>query len=69
MSTHLSPVSLVLLVGNRVEFRVNLADSHVDCLRGCLATLSILEGRIAFLEYIKIHEKACKFMVCEFGGF
>ena len=41
----------------------------MDCLRGCLATLSVLEVRIALLEYSTIHEKACKFIVCEFGGF
>ena len=34
---------------------VNLADSHMDCLRGCLATLSVLLVRIALLEYSKIH--------------
>ena len=38
-------------------------------LRGCLATLSILVVRIALLEYSKIHEKAYKCIVCEFGGF
>ena len=38
----------------------------MDCLRGCLATLSILVVRISLLE---IHEKAYKFIVCEFGGF
>ena len=37
---------------------MNLADSCMDCLRGCLATLSILVVRIALLEYSKIHEKA-----------
>ena len=41
----------------------------MDCLWGCLATLSILVVRIALLEYSKIHEKAYKFIVCEFGGF
>ena len=45
------------------------ADSRMDCLRGCLVTLSVLVVRIAFLEYSKIHEKAYKFIVCEFGGF
>ena len=35
---------------------VNLADSRVDCLRGCLATLSVLVVRISLLEYSKIHE-------------
>ena len=45
---------------------VNLADLHMDCLWG---TLSILVGRIALLEYSKMHEKAYKFIVCEFGGF
>ena len=34
---------------------MNLADSRIDCLRGCLATLSVLVVRIALLEYI--HEK------------
>ena len=48
---------------------MNLADSRMDCLRGCLATLSVLVVRIALLEYSKIHEKAYKFIVCEFGGF
>ena len=37
---------------------VNLADSRMDCLRGCLATLSVLLVRIAPLDYSKIHEKA-----------
>ena len=35
----------------------------MDCLRGCLATLSVLVIRIA------LHEKAYRFIVCEFGGF
>ena len=48
---------------------VNLADSRMGCLRGCLATLSVLLVRIAPLEYNKIHEKAYKCIVCEFGGF
>ena len=42
---------------------MNLADSRMDCLRGCLATLGILVVRIALLEYSKIHEKAYKFIV------
>ena len=45
---------------------MNLADLRMDCLRGCLATLSVL---LALLEYSKIHEKAYKCIVCEFGGF
>ena len=48
---------------------MNLADSRMDCLRGCLVTLSILVVRISLLEYSKIHEKAYKCIVCEFGGF
>ena len=50
---------------------MNLADSRMDCLRGCLATLSVLVVRISLLEYSKIHEKAymCTCIVCEFGGF
>ena len=48
---------------------MNLADSRMDCLRGCWATLSILVVRIALLEYSKIHEKAYECIVCEFGGF
>ena len=48
---------------------MNSADSRMDCLRGCLVTLSVLVVRIAFLEYRKIHEKAYKFIVCEFGAF
>ena len=48
---------------------VNLADSRVDCLQGCLASLSVLVVRIALLEYSKIHKKAYKFIVYEFGGF
>ena len=36
---------------------MNLADSCIDRLQGCLATLSILVYRIALLEYSKIHEK------------
>ena len=46
---------------------MNLADSRMDCLRGCLA--SVLVVIIALLEYSKIHEKAYKCVVCEFGGF
>ena len=34
-----------------------LADSRMDCLRGYLATLSVLIVRIAFQEYSKIREK------------
>ena len=45
---------------------MNLADSRMDCVRGCLATLSLLVVRIALLEYSKIHEKAYKCIVCEF---
>ena len=41
----------------------------MDCLRGGLATLNVLVVRIALLKYSKIHEKAHKFIVCEFGGF
>ena len=41
---------------------LNLTDSHMDCLRGCLVTLSVLVVRIALLEYSKIHEKALKFV-------
>ena len=49
---------------------MNLADARMDCLRGCLVTLSVLVVRIALLEYSKIHEKAYnKCIVCEFGGF
>ena len=48
---------------------MTLADSRMDCLRGCLATLSVLVVRIALLEYSKIHVKAYKFIVCEFEGF
>ena len=39
---------------------MNLAHSRVDCLQGCLATLSVLVVRIVLLE-------AYKFIVCEFG--
>ena len=42
-----------------------LADSRMDCLRRCW----LLVVRIAPLEYSKIHEKAYKCIVCEFGGF
>ena len=48
---------------------MNLADSRMDCLRGCLATLSVQIVRIALQEYSKIHEKAYKCIVCVFGGF
>ena len=48
---------------------MNLADSCMGYLRGVLATLSVLVVRIALLEYNKIHEKAYKCIVCEFGGF
>ena len=36
---------------------VNLADSRMDCLRGCLATLSVLVVRISLLEYSKIMKR------------
>ena len=48
---------------------MNLADSRMNCLRGCLATLSVLIVRIALQEYSKTHEKAYKCIVCVFGGF
>ena len=48
---------------------MNLADSRMDCLRGCLSTLSALVVRISLLEYSNIHEKPYKLIVCEFGGF
>ena len=48
---------------------MNLADSRMDCLRGCLATLSVLVVRISLLDHSKIHEKAYKCIVYEFGGF
>ena len=48
---------------------MNLADSRMDCLRGCLATLSVLVVRISLLEHSKIHENAYKCIVYEFGGF
>ena len=48
---------------------MNLADSRIDCLRGCLAILSVLVVKISLLEYSKIHEKAYKCIVCEFRGF
>ena len=43
---------------------MNLADSRMDCLRGCFLIV-----RIALQEYSKIHEKAYKCIVCVFGGF
>ena len=49
--------------------KMEKSDSRMDCLRGCLATLSVLVVRISLLEYSKIHEKAYKCIVCEFGGF
>ena len=39
----------------------------MNCLRRCLATLSVLVVRISLLEYSKIHEKPYKFIVCEFA--
>ena len=36
---------------------MNLADSRMDCLRGCLATLSVLVVRISLLEYSKIMKR------------
>ena len=48
---------------------MNLADSRMDCLRGCLSTFSVLVVRKSLPEYSKIHEKAYKCIVCEFGGF
>ena len=49
---------------------MNLADLRMDCLRGCLSTLSVLySSSKLLLEYSKIHEKPYKFIVCEFGGF
>ena len=48
---------------------MNLADSRMDCLQGYLATLSVLVVRISLLDHSKIHEKAYKCIVYEFGGF
>ena len=45
---------------------MNLAHSRMDCLRGCLSTLSVLVVRISLLEYSMIHEKPYKFIVCAF---
>ena len=42
--------------------------ARIDCLQGCLATF-VLVVRTSLLEYSKIHEKAYKCIVCEFGGF
>ena len=36
---------------------MNLANSRMDCLRGCLATLSILVVGISLLEYSKIMKR------------
>ena len=47
---------------------MNLADSRMVCLRG-VWTLSVLVVRISLLEHSKIHEKAYKCIVYEFGGF
>ena len=53
----------------KMEIIMNLVDLRMDCFRGCLVTLNVLVVRIALLEYSKIHEKAYKVIVCEFGGF
>ena len=42
---------------------------YIPAVHTCLATLSVLGVRISLLEYSKIHEKAYKCIVCEFGGF
>ena len=49
---------------NREFTRINM-----DCLLGCLATLSILVVRVVLLEYSKIHEKTYTFIVCELEAF
>ena len=46
-----------------------LADSRMDCVWLLCAYYNIIVVRIAPLEYSKIHEKAYKCIVCEFGGF
>ena len=48
---------------------MNLADSYMGRIRECLATLSVLLARIVPLENGEVHERAYKFIVCEFGGF
>ena len=50
---------------------MNLADSRMDCLQGTLS-VQYLEYRVQLLEYRSwsmvryVHEKAYKFIVCEF---
>ena len=48
-------VSYIILLRKKDGEVVNLADSHMDCLRG--GVFGYLVVRIALLEYSKIHEK------------
>ena len=44
-------------------------DSHIERVRSCLASLSILTVRIVFLEYSQLRKKDYNLVVREFGGF
>ena len=43
--------------------------SHIECVRDCLACLSLLTVRVVVLEYSQLHKKPYNLVVCEFGGF
>ena len=43
---------------------------QLQCIQlQCVYIVTVLVVRISLLEYSKIHEKAYKCIVCEFGGF
>ena len=48
---------------------MNLADSYMGRISECLATFSVLLDRVVPLDNVETHEKACMFIVYEFGGF
>ena len=48
---------------------VSLDDFCIECVRDCLAFLSMLTVRVVVLEYSQLHKKAYNSVACEFGGF
>ena len=48
---------------------MSLDDSRIECVRDCLASLSLLTVRVVALEYSQLHKKPYNLVVREFRGF
>ena len=42
---------------------VRLDDSRIECVRDCLASLSLLTVRVVVLEYSQLHKKPYNFVI------